>query len=342
LATSPKIALADVADALRQQATARGSRTDVRIWLALVTVYLLWGSTYLGIKYAIDTIPPLLMGSLRFLVAGGVLYALAIRTGDTRGDRVGSRQWIAALVIGGALLVGGNGGVILAEQYVPTGVVALLVATAPLWMAIINRVVFGRRLPALVIVGLVIGFGGVAFLIGSPGAGHINLFGAALALAAPLCWASGSVFTRHVKLPIRPLVAASMEMLWAGLLFGIASVLTGELGRMHWQHVSTTSILALAYLIVFGSLVGFSAYVWLLRSAPLSLVSTYAYVNPVVAVILGALFIGEALNARTLIAGGIILAAVALIVVARNRVTASRRPRQKGGLAHGQGRDLTG
>jgi drug/metabolite transporter (DMT)-like permease len=311
-----------VAEALRQ-ATIRGARPDARIWLALATVYLLWGSTYLGIKYAIDTIPPFLMGSVRFLVAGGVLYALAIRTGDFRADRVGSRQWIAALIIGAALLLGGNGGVILAEQYVPTGVVALLVATAPLWMAIIDRVVFGRRLPALVIVGLVVGFGGVAFLIGSPGPGHISLFGAALALAAPLCWAGGSVFTRHVKLPIRPLVAAATEMLWAGLLFGILSILTGELGRLHWQHVSATSIVALAYLIVFGSLIGFSAYVWLLRSAPLSLVSTYAYVNPVVAVILGAVFIGEALNGRTLIAGGIILAGVALIVVARNRAAAS-------------------
>jgi len=165
----------------------------------------------------------------------------------------------------------------------------------------------------------------VAFLIGSPGAGHINLFGAALALAAPLCWASGSVFTRHVRLPVRPLVAAAMEMLWAGLLFGILSILTGELGRVQWQHVSTTSIVALAYLIVFGSLVGFSAYVWLLRSAPLSLVSTYAYVNPVVAVILGALFVGEALNGRVVIAGGIIIAAVALIVVARNRAAAQAR-----------------
>src|SRR5207248_10178328 len=204
-------------------------------------------------------------------------------------------------------------------QYAPTGVVALLVATAPLWMAIIDRVVFGRRLPPLVIVGLLIGFGGVAFLIGSPGSGHINLFGAALALAAPLCWASGSVFTRHVKLPVRPLVAAAMEMLWAGLLFGIASILTGELGRVHWQQVSTTSLVALLYLIVFGSLVGFSAYVWLLRAAPLSLVSTYAYVNPVVAVVLGAVFIGEALTLRTVVAGGIILSAVALIVIARNR-----------------------
>ena len=325
MATTPKFIRADVADALRQQAGARAARPAARIWLALGTVYILWGSTYLGIKYAIDTIPPILMGSVRFLIAGGVLYLLAIRTGDTRGDRLGSRQWIAALVIGGLMLVGGNGGVILAEQYAPTGVVALLVATAPLWMAVIDRVVFGRRLPALVIVGLVIGFGGVAFLIGSPGAGHINLFGAALALAAPLCWATGSVFTRHVRLPSRPLVAAAMEMLWAGLLFGIASILTGELGRVHWQHVSTTSIVALLYLIVFGSLIGFSAYVWLLRSAPLSLVSTYAYVNPVVAVILGAIFVGEAITARLVIAGGIIIAAVALIVVARSRAASEPR-----------------
>ncbi len=325
MATAPKFTPADVAHALRQRAGAGATRPGVRIWLALGTIYIVWGSTYLGIKYAIDTIPPFLMGSLRFLVAGGVLYLLAIRSGDTRGDRVGARQWMAALLIGGALLVGGNGGVILAEQYAPTGVVALLVATAPLWMAIIDRVVFGRRLPVLVIVGLLIGFGGVAFLIGSPGAGHINLFGAALALAAPVCWASGSVFTRHVKLPKRPLVTAGMEMLWAGLVFAVASVVTGELGRLHWQHVSTTSIVALLYLIVLGSLVGFSAYVWLLRSAPLSLVSTYAYVNPVVAVILGGIFLGEAITARLVIAGGIIVLAVALIVVARSRAASQAR-----------------
>jgi drug/metabolite transporter (DMT)-like permease len=314
-----------MAGALGRQARERVGQPGARIWLALATVYLLWGSTYLGIKFSLQTIPPYLMGSIRFLVAGGVLYLIAIRSGDTRGDRVRSPQWIAALLIGAAMLLGGNGGVILAEQYVPTGVVALLVATAPLWMAIIDRVVFGRRLPALVIVGLVIGFGGVAFLIGSPGSGRINLFGAALALAAPLCWATGSVFTRHVKLPIRPLVASAMEMLWAGVLFGMLSLATGELGRVHLHSISTTSLLALLYLIVFGSLVGFSAYVWLLRAAPLSLVSTYAYVNPVVAVILGAVFIGEAISPRLVIAGGIILAGVALIVVARNRA-ATRAP----------------
>ena len=325
MATARKLTAAEVAQALSRQARSGTATPAARIWLALGTVYLLWGSTYLGIKFAIATIPPLLMGSIRFLAAGAVLYAIAMRTGDARGDRIGRPQWLAALVIGAALLLGGNGGVILAEQYAPTGVVALLVATAPLWMAIIDRVIFGRRLPSLVIVGLVIGFGGVAFLIGSPGSGHINLGGAALALAAPLCWASGSVFTRHVRLPIRPLVAASMEMLCAAVLFGVFSGLTGELGRLH--PVSTTSILALVYLVTFGSLVGFSAYVWLLRSAPLPLVSTYAYVNPVVAVILGALFLGEAVTARTVVAGGIIIAAVALIVIARNRTAAAAQAR---------------
>jgi drug/metabolite transporter (DMT)-like permease len=323
LATARKFLTADVALSLGRNARKRAATPAARIWLALLTVYLLWGSTYLGIKFSIETIPPFLMGSLRFLVAGGILYAIAVRRGDTVGDRPRAPQWRATLMMGAALLVGGNGGVILSEQFIPTGVAALLVATSPLWMAVLDRVIFGRRLPPLVIVGLVIGFAGVAFLIGAPGPGRLKLIGAAFALAAPICWAAGSVFTRHVKLPVRPLVAASMEMLWAGVFFGIFSLVSGELFRLHVTNISRTSILALAYLIIFGSLVGFSAYVWLLRAAPLSLVSTYAYVNPVVAVILGALFIGEAITLRTVIAGAIILAAVALIVVARNRAAAA-------------------
>lgn len=321
-----------MARSLSRDAQARAAAPGARIWLALLTVYLLWGSTYLGIKFSIETIPPLFMGGIRFLVAGAVLFALAARRGDTKGDRLGLPQWRATLLMGAALLAGGNGGVILAEQYIPTGVAALLVATAPLWIAIMDRLFFGRRLPALVIVGLIVGFGGVAFLIGAPGAGRVKLAGALLALAAPMCWAAGSVFTRHVRLPRRPLVAASMEMLWAGLIFFTASAVTGEMGRIHPSTFSRTSLIAIAYLIVFGSLVGFSAYVWLLRAAPLSLVSTYAYVNPVVAVILGSLFIGEAITLRTVMAGGIILAAVALIVVARNRA-ASPVPIQRAALS---------
>jgi drug/metabolite transporter (DMT)-like permease len=315
---------ADVAEPLPRQDGVQAASSSFRVWLALGTVYVVWGSTYLGIKFSLESIPPFLMGSVRFLVAGGVLYLLAIRSGQGSADRIGPSQWWAALIIGAALLVGGNGGVILAEQYVPSGIVAVMVATAPLWIALIDRVAFGRRLPRLAIVGLVVGFGGVAFLIGAPGPGRIKVIGAVFALAAPVCWATGSVFTRHVKLAARPLVAASMEMLWAGVLFGLLSLATGELGRVHWQHISNRSLLALLYLIVAGSLIGFSAYVWLLRSAPLSLVSTYAYVNPVVAFILGALFLSEALTARTLVAGAIILTAVALIVVARNRAGAHR------------------
>jgi drug/metabolite transporter (DMT)-like permease len=314
-----KFDAAEAAQSFGRSARARAGTPAARIWIALGTVYLVWGSTYLGIKFSIETIPPYLMGSLRFLVAGGVLFLIASRTGERANGQLGWPQWRATLFIGAALLLGGNGGVILAEQYVPTGIVALLVATSPLWMAVIDRVIFGRRLEPLVIVGLVVGFAGVAFLIGAPGAGRITLIGAALALAAPISWAAGSVFSRHVQLPSRPLVSASMEMLWAGVLFAIGSVLTGELGRLHLHSVSRTSIVALIYLIVFGSLVGFSAYIWLLRAAPLSLVSTYAYVNPVVAVVLGAMLLGEAINLRVLAAGGIILAAVALIVVARNR-----------------------
>jgi drug/metabolite transporter (DMT)-like permease len=315
-----------VVSRLSRSAGARAATPAAGIWLALLTVYLLWGSTYLGIKYAIETIPPFMMGALRFLLAGAILFAIAVRRGDPRGDRLGAPQWRATLLMGGALLVGGNGGVILAEQYVPTGIAALMVATAPLWMAVMDRLIFGRRLPRLAIVGLFVGFGGVAFLLGGPGPGRVSLIGAIFALAAPISWATGSVFTRHVRLPRRPLVAASMEMLWAGAIFGLASLASGEFGRLHLNGISTTSWLALTYLIVFGSLVGFSAYVWLLRAAPLSLVSTYAYVNPVVAVVLGATFIGEAVSLRTAIAGGIILAAVALIVVARSRTTPAPAP----------------
>ena len=313
----PRPAPAEVAQPVSPGARGQAQNPGVRVWLALFTVYLLWGSTYLGIKFSIETIPPLLMGALRFLIAGAVLYLIAARRGDTVGDRPGMPQWRATLLMAAALLVGGNGGVILAEQFIPTGIAALLVATSPLWMAVMDRLIFGRRLPPLAIAGLIIGFSGVAFLIGAPGKGHVQLIGALFGLGAPICWAAGSVFTRHVRLPVRPLVASSMEMLWAGVFFAIASLISGEFSRLH--PFSTTSLIALAYLVVFGSLVGFSTYVWLLRAAPLSLVSTYAYVNPVVAVILGAIFIGEAITLRTVVAGGIILAAVALIVIARNR-----------------------
>ncbi len=292
-----------------------GARTG-RIAIALGIVYLVWGSTYLAIRLAIDSLPPLLMASSRFLIAGGLLYAWSIRRGDWKGDPPRRRQWAAALVIGGALLLGGNGGVVLAERTVPTGIVALIVATVPLWMALIDRLAFGRSLRPPAVLGLIVGFGGVAFLLGSPSGGRIDLVGALFALGSPICWAAGSVYTRRATLPVRPLVATAMQMLCGGVLLAVAALWTGELTHLHVSRISGPSLLALAYLVGFGSLIAFSAYVWLLRAAPLSLVSTYAYVNPVVAVVLGWAFLTEPITVRTVLAGAIIVAAVALIVSA--------------------------
>ncbi len=287
------------------------------IWLALVTLYLVWGSTYLAIRVAIDTLPPLLMASVRFLIAGAILYAVSIRRGDWQHDRPGIRQWRAAIIIGAALLLGGNGGVVWAERTVASGIVALLVATVPLLMALIDRIALGRRLSRPAVIGLAVGFLGLVLLISPSGSGRFDAVGTAVALLAALSWAAGSLYSRRAPLPARPLVGTGMEMLAGGVLLGILGIAIGEAGRIQWALISLDSLLALAYLIVFGALVGFSAYLWLLRVAPTSLVSTYAFVNPVVAVLLGWVIRGEPLTLRTVLAGGVIVAAVALIVTAR-------------------------
>jgi drug/metabolite transporter (DMT)-like permease len=288
-------------------------------------VYVFWGSTYLGIRVAIETMPPLLMGAFRFLVAGGLLFAWSVRRGAWQTDRLGWPQWLSAFLVGAALLFVGNGGVILAERTVPSGVVALVIATVPLWIALIDRLGFGQRLQPLVVVGLAVGFGGVALLLGLPGPGRIDPGGGLIALVAPIFWATGSVYSRRLALPARPLVATAMQMLCGAALFLVVGVAAGELGQVHLERVSTSSVLALVYLIVFGSLVGYTAYTWLLRVAPLSLVSTYAFVNPVVAVALGWVILGEPITVRTLVAGAVIIAAVALMVIARARPAALAR-----------------
>ncbi|HLB78223.1 MAG TPA: EamA family transporter [Candidatus Dormibacteraeota bacterium] len=304
----------------------RAGASPLAVGLALAGVYVIWGSTYLGIRVTLETMPPLLMGAFRFLVAGSLLFAWSARRGPWRQDRLGWRQWLGTFLVGAALLFMGNGGVILAERTVPSGVVALVIATVPLWMALIARVGFGQRLRPLAILGLALGFGGVALLLESPGSGAIDPLGAAIAVVAPVFWALGSVYSRRVSLPTRPLVATAMQMLCAGGLYLVAGVAAGELGRVHLSRVSGASALALVYLIIFGSLVGYSAYTWLLRVAPLSLVSTYAYVNPIVAVTLGWLILAEPVTIRTLLAGAIIVTAVALIVTARFRPAAPVRP----------------
>jgi drug/metabolite transporter (DMT)-like permease len=287
------------------------------VWAALVTVWIVWGSTYLAIRVAVRTIPPLMMGSIRFLLAGGILYVLAVRRGDREGDRPTAEHWRSAFIIGTALLLGGNGLVSWAEQRVPSGVAALLIATVPLWLAIGDRLRYGSRLSWQTILGLAVGFSGLVFLVGQSGEGRIDSLGAAALVGASIFWAGGSLYSRGAPLPGRPLVGTGMEMLAGGLVMAVVSLATGELGRLDLDSVSGQSLLGLAYLIVFGSWVGFTAYIWLLRNTRTSLVGTYAYVNPVVAVLLGWALLNETITVRTLLAGGVIVIGVALIVTAR-------------------------
>jgi drug/metabolite transporter (DMT)-like permease len=294
--------------------TPAGGASPARIWAALFTVYIVWGSTYLGILLAIRTIPVFLMAGSRFLIAGVLLYAWSIRRGDTA-DRPTGRQWAAAAVVGAALFLGGNGLLSWAELRVDTGTSSLVIATVPLWMAILDRLFFGQRLGRMAVVGLVVGLAGAALLAGPTGPGHIDPLGAVVLIGSALSWTAGSLYSRSASLPRRPLLGASMGMLAGGALLALLGLSLGEAGEL--RNISWTSVLALVYLIVFGSLIAFSAYIWLLRAAPTSLVSTYAYVNPVVAVFLGWAIESEPIGVRTVVAGAMILVAVALIIGVR-------------------------
>ena len=289
-----------------------GPAGPARIWAALAVVYVVWGSTYLFILIASRTLSVFVMSSLRFAVAGGLLYACAIRRGDTAGDRPGRREWAAATVVGAALFLVGNAGVAWAEKRVDTGVASLIIAAVPLWMALFDRVACGQRLGRTAVVGLGLGFAGVALLAWPSGPSHVDLAGAIALLVAGAGWAAGSLYSRRAPLPRRPFVSAGMQMLAGGVLLAIVAAATGEATAVH--DVSATSILALLYLIVFGSWLAFTCYSWLLRNARTSLVSTYAYVNPLVAVFLGWAVENETVSVRTVVAGVVILAAVALIV----------------------------
>jgi len=287
-------------------------RSPAAVAVALATVYVVWGSTYLGIRITDRTMPPLLMSSARFLIAGSLLYAIAARGAP----RPTWREWRAAAVVGAALLLVGNGGVAWAETRINSGLAALLVAMMPLWMALLDRVFRARRLSALGALGLAIGFGGV-FLLVRPGGGADAVAAGVLALTT-LSWAAGSLYARDAPLPSRPLVSAAMQMLCASPLLAVAGVIGGEASQIHRDAFSTKPLLAFAYLVLVGSLIGFTAYAWLIRNVRTSVVSTYAYVNPVVAVALGSIFLNEAIGATTLLAGAAIVLAVVLIVRGRS------------------------
>jgi drug/metabolite transporter (DMT)-like permease len=285
---------------------------SVTIWVAL---YVVWGSTYLAIRFAVESLPPFLMAGVRFLLAGTVLYAWR----RARGDAVPTgREWRSAAVVGLLLLVGGNGGVSWAEQRIPSGVASLLVGTLPLWMVLLDVLRPGGQRPGWrAVVGVLAGFAGVVVLIGpaesATGARSIDLAGVAAVLLGALLWSVGSLYGRDAPLPSSPLVATSAEMLTGGAGLFVVGTLSGEWGRLNLEAVPARSWWGLIYLVIFGSLVAFTAYTWLLRVAPTPLVSTYAYVNPLVAVFLGYFLAGESLTLRVLIAAAAIVGSVVLI-----------------------------
>jgi drug/metabolite transporter (DMT)-like permease len=285
------------------------------IWVALGAVYVIWGTTYLGIRITNETLPPLIAAGTRFVIAGAILFAVSARRRDAEADPIGRPQWRAALLVGTGLIAFGNGSVVLAERTVPSGTVALIFALVPLWIALWDRLVGHRRLPGRVAIGILLGFTGAALLVNDARAA-VPISGLLLAISASMSWAAGSLFARGARLPHRPLVGNAMVMMAGGsisLLWGIAR---GELSLIEPERFSAASILALAYLVVFGSWIAFTAYVWLLRNARTSLVATYAWVTPMFAVYLGYLIADETLRSRSLIAGGVVLVAVALTVSA--------------------------
>ena len=290
-----------------------------KLWTALLALYIVWGSTYLAIRFAVETIPPFFHASLRFLISGAILYIWRRAAGDGK-PTLGN--WKSTAIVGTFLLLGGNGLVGLAEKSVPSGIAALLITTSPFWLVLFESLRAGGNRPNLLsIVGLLIGFSGVFLLIGPTefaGAQHqFDSFGVTLLLIAPVLWSLGSIYARGADMPKSTLMSTGMQMLAGSVSLFIVSVMTGELNGFSLGQVSMDSWWALIYLITFGSLVGFVAYGWLLQNAPVSLFSTYAYVNPVVAVLLGSIFADEVLNARIAVASAIIIGSVVFINYAR-------------------------
>jgi drug/metabolite transporter (DMT)-like permease len=296
--------------------------TGVRLWLAMAVIYVVWGSTYFGIAIAIETIPPFFMAAARFVIAGLALLAWdLIRSPEARHWPTWRQLRDSAIV--GALLLGvGNGFVALAEKSVPSGIAAILIGMMPIWFAIFGWIYFRERLPRVVGIGVIVGFAGVAALVWPFGAGSnsFDLGGLVILLLAPLGWGHGSLYAaRRASLPKRPITASALQMLFGAVFLLGEGVITGEPAHLDIGAISFASYAALAYLTVFGSMLAFTVYGWLLRHASISLVSTYAYVNPVVAVGLGTLFLHEEITPRTLVASAVIVGAVALIVTARGR-----------------------
>jgi drug/metabolite transporter (DMT)-like permease len=319
-ATSGSDALAD---------TPGGSRAGWSAWAALLVVWVAWGSTYLAIRVADRSIPPFAMAAVRYLTAGAVLYPLAwlgsrrrtapalVPAPGPAGGRAPSRlaQWGGMAVVGTLLLAFGNGGVSYAEQTLPSGLAALLVASVPLWMALADRVINGQRIPLRGWIALVLGLAGIAVLARPSGNGAV--LPVLVVLGASVSWGVGSVLAGRLPAPASPLAGSAMEMLTGGIVLTGLAAATGELTRVDPAHVSAQSLLGLLYLIGPGSLLALTCYTIALRRLPTAAVSTYAYVNPVVAVSLGALFLSERLTPATLLGGAVVVLSVVMLLIRR-------------------------
>jgi drug/metabolite transporter (DMT)-like permease len=283
-----------------------------KIVLAFLAVYLCWGMTYLAMRIAVRDIPPHLMSGARFLVAGLVLYLWTRRRGDAKPTAI---QWRSAAMIGAFLLLGGNATVAWAEQQVPSGLAAVLIAVAPIWMVAFEWARGGPRPGKRVIAGLILGLVGLAILVSPKGdsASQVNPIGAVMLVLASASWAWGSVVSKSAPLPKSPFLATSMEMIGGGVLLLLTALAMGQVAHFRPAEVSVNAVLAWLFLVVFGSLVGFTAYIWLLGVTSIAKVGTYAYVNPIVAVFLGWAILDEPVTGRTLIAALVILVGVALV-----------------------------
>jgi drug/metabolite transporter (DMT)-like permease len=313
------------------------TRTRVKSWIALGIVYLVWGSTYLAIRVGVEHLPPLLLAGTRYVIAGALLYPIARRaSAATRatargGARPGAKAWLACAVVGLLLLFAGNGGVSVAETRLPSGVAALLVATVPLWMIVFAWPVEHQRVTTRAAAGLAIGLAGVAVLVGAGLSGG-GMSGVFIVLGASAAWGLGSVLSHRLPVPGDAMLAAAIEMLAGGVVLLAVAAASGEFARVHWSAVPASSWIALAYLIGPGSILAFTAYGYALSHLPTATVSTYAYVNPVVAVLAGIVFLGEQFSWREGLGAALVLASVVIIL---------NRPRHRAAAPEDAGQQLS-
>jgi drug/metabolite transporter (DMT)-like permease len=292
----------------------------LRIILAFAALYLIWGSTYLGIRFAIETIPPFLMAGTRFLIAGLIMYSIAWSQDIVKWSWA---NWRTSLIIGACLLLGGNGGVTISEKYIDSGLAAVIVTVVPIYIVVLGWVTgMAPRPTAVVWLGLVGGFVGVGILLGpslrfSSNHAHGPAIGMSILLVSSFLWSAGSLYSRASKHAASPFLTAAQQMICGGMLLLLTGALTGEMRRFQPGSVSILSMASFAYLVIIGAVVGYTAYIWLLRHCDPAKVATYAYVNPIVAVLLGAAFAGETLTMRTLVAAALIIGSVAMVITAQ-------------------------